>query len=805
MRQDISAQSATQRGIRMQRLHLNLVTSYVYNVYQGQLDNDSASTLVSKREHLSKSLLYDEVYDDGTIFPGASLIDDENIDQAMQQLSRTEGTEQQKLLLSLGGYYLYKPGNKVNDMDSAYLFLSKAKILSENGQMDKWKNPVMIMLGRYYAKKGEYVMAGKQFSSVIESKKHSGDHNGLAQALAEKGTYSNYNDPGKMDDLNRALKIFRENKDTIKQIEMLTRIFELYFIQGNFNVVKTGLLQIIDLEKAIGLPVIHYDYNVLAFIAAIQGNQREQFAFCNEAIRNMDSSGDYAFQDFFYIMMASLFDHLGDPTEARVWLDKSLDPLNPTRKERIWYSSFIAEIQMLARFYRPGQALDLINKITTEFPPVTPFEKLRIAGAKAWSYYLLNNMVVAKRYFNEAISEAVPLESEQMAILNITKIYSDAAIFFLNSGDIHKGEDLFNRINRFKLDDDLITDSYKAQILYKIDSSRGNYPAALKHFYMSKILDDSVNDLRGRTQLEGYRIKYELDKKDKDIQLNVKNIQLLTDETKLQESKVKHAAVVRNVMIGGTSALLLLLALLYNQYTIKRTKNLQLEVKQTEITNKNEALTKLLSENEWLLREVHHRVKNNLQIVMSLLNSQTAYLQDEAALKAVLESQHRVQTMSLIHQKLYKSKNVSSIYMPEYISDLVAYLKDSFKTGNTIHFDVDVEAIDLDVMHAVPVGLILNEVITNAIKYAFTDNPDASITIRFSISQANCILLSIRDNGHGFPPGFDVEKNGSFGMILIKGLTEDLDGTLTMQSDHGVAIDVRFRIMPAIETIRPVV
>src|SRR6185436_5861909 len=101
----------------------------------------------------------------------------------------------------------------------------------------------------------------------------------------------------------------------------------------------------------------------------------------------------------------------------------------------------------------------------------------------------------------------------------------------------------------------------------------------------------------------------------------------------------------------------------------------------TVITHKNEQLQHFLTEKEWLLKEIHHRVKNNLQIVMSLLNSQSAFIENDAALTAIHDSQHRVQAMSLIHQKLYGSENVSSIDMSFYIPELVSYLADSFNTG----------------------------------------------------------------------------------------------------------------------------
>lgn len=215
------------------------------------------------------------------------------------------------------------------------------------------------------------------------------------------------------------------------------------------------------------------------------------------------------------------------------------------------------------------------------------------------------------------------------------------------------------------------------------------------------------------------------------------------------------------------------------------------EFQKNQVNTKDEYLNELLHEKNWLLQEIQHRVKNNLQIVMSLLNSQSNYLKDESALQAIRDCQNRVYSMSLIHQKIYQPGSFASVAMHVYINELVAHLQDSF--GSTsILFSINADEIFLTTSQATPIGLIINEAVTNAIKYAFTDSPDGTIEITFRKMDEKRIEIKIVDNGSGLPHDFDMQNTGSLGMNLIKGLTEDIDGDLSIYNDHGTVIKIFF-------------
>lgn len=309
--------------------------------------------------------------------------------------------------------------------------------------------------------------------------------------------------------------------------------------------------------------------------------------------------------------------------------------------------------------------------------------------------------------------------------------------------------------------------SARFELLYAVsDSALGRQPAAMRHYQLYKAFSDSSQTLDKTKQLEELQLQYETDKKDKNIAL--------------QNIKLREGRTLIFLLIGGGIILLLFIVLLLNRNRLKQRSNKQ-------INEQNELLKKLVTDKEWLMKEIHHRVKNNLQIAISLLNTQSTYLESEDAIAALQNSRRRIYAMSLVHQRLYQTDDLANIDMKWYITGLVEFLQDSFAKNDKISFHVDCDPIPLDVVQAVPLGLIINEAISNSIKYAFTGKSKGNIYVSFKQDQA-CIL-TISDDGIGFDPS-SVGAN-SLGMTLIHGLAEQVDGQLDIRSDnHGVTITI---------------
>jgi len=260
---------------------------------------------------------------------------------------------------------------------------------------------------------------------------------------------------------------------------------------------------------------------------------------------------------------------------------------------------------------------------------------------------------------------------------------------------------------------------------------------------------------------------------------------LLTQKNDLQRTNLQQSNLIKNITIAGIILAVAMTGLIYRQYRNKQKIN-------KVISDNNEQLKHLVHEKEWLLKEVHHRVKNNLQVMMSLLESQSIYLQNDA-LHAVEDSQRRIYAMSLLHQKLYQSGDIKTLNMSVYIREFVHYLTESFDVSNKILFRFDVDPVELSVTQAVPVALIMNEAVTNSIKYAFPEKQVGEIGISLKESHRDDIEMGIEDNGIGIAPEIINGNRSSLGIDLMMGLCEEIKGHIHFDNDKGTKIKISFK------------
>ena len=219
---------------------------------------------------------------------------------------------------------------------------------------------------------------------------------------------------------------------------------------------------------------------------------------------------------------------------------------------------------------------------------------------------------------------------------------------------------------------------------------------------------------------------------------------------------------------------------------------------QTQIKIHAQSLQNSLSEKEVLLKEIHHRVKNNLQVISSLLYLNSKKIKDKEALEMFKESQHRVKSIALVHERLYQSKDLGKIDFKEYVVKLASDLFRSFAINvSMVKLNININDIYISIDTAVPCGLIINELVSNSLKYAFpemgTSDKDNNINIDFNKNDSGELILRIYDNGKGLPEGLDITKTQSLGLQLVDTLVAQLEGTLDIINSSGASFTIKFK------------
>lgn len=312
-------------------------------------------------------------------------------------------------------------------------------------------------------------------------------------------------------------------------------------------------------------------------------------------------------------------------------------------------------------------------------------------------------------------------------------------------------------------------------ILTRIAEKRSDFKNAFQYQKKWIAATDSITSTEKKQQLVDAETRFKTQEKELEI-------------TRLDEENALKDKQFWWVMTGA-GVMLVLFGIAVWQYKLIKEVNHELESTNRLVWTRNKQISEQTEQLKNLMKELHHRVKNNLAIISSLLRLQSTRLEDEGAVKAVREGQQRVEAMSLIHQKLYESDNITKVNMREYINELVQGLLHAY--GYRIDdFDlkIDIAAIELDVELAVPLGLILNEIITNSFKHAFDqiDNPQLSIIL----NEKEHLHLEIKDNGPGIDMNVWHRPAGSFGKRLIVMLSEQIGAILNVRNNNGTQFDL---------------
>ena len=296
----------------------------------------------------------------------------------------------------------------------------------------------------------------------------------------------------------------------------------------------------------------------------------------------------------------------------------------------------------------------------------------------------------------------------------------------------------------------------------------GNYKMAYQSLERCKMASDSLAEQTSKSEIVAIENKY--DRKQKELEILTLSSQKQSAELATEKANRRSTFLFSGLLIS----LLLIGGILYFYY-LKKKNNEQL-------SEKNKIITAALDEKEILLKEIHHRVKNNLQMVSSLLSLQSMSQENESASQALEEGQLRVQSMALIHQHLYSGENVTTVNMKEYLEHLChdIFASHNIQNGN-VNLQLNIANIDLDIGTVMPLGLIFNELITNSCKYAFPKQKEGTITVSLT-EEDGTLIAEVSDNGVG-----DQNEKEGFGTRLINIFSKKMKAERVRQSDNGVS------------------
>lgn len=326
------------------------------------------------------------------------------------------------------------------------------------------------------------------------------------------------------------------------------------------------------------------------------------------------------------------------------------------------------------------------------------------------------------------------------------------------------------------------------ELLHSIFKKRGEYEKALAANEQYMALNFSTENIEKNTKI---------------ARLEDEHLSLLKEkeeiESKMQIAQLEKESILstaqRNYALGLAFILGILGIALYFWLNYKSRTNKILQEKNANIEEQNMVIQEALVLKETLLKEIHHRVKNNLQIISSLLNLQTKKISDENVLETINEGKNRVEAMSLIHQNLYQSDHLTAIKMQDYLEQLMSHLDRSFKNNTKdIKFKIDAPDVSFDIDTAIPIGLIVNELVSNSYKHAFQEKDHGTINILLKTVGQEKFCLQVIDDGKGMDTNVNLKKSKSLGLKLVNSLgVRQLKGDLALENRDGTSVSLTFQ------------
>ena len=689
-----------------------------------------------------------------------------------------QDTARVNTFLRLAEFEIFKPGEFKKDLDSAAIYIDQAKNVYKKVNSAEVYGHIILAESYLASERGQKDQGKALVKKAISILSRGTDKYQLGQAYLALAQYYNY---FVQDEMLKKLEIVAQAANTFKNTGHTEREAYTYKMLGDLDTnMALGLKHLkhsLDLYQSIHYKQLQGIYDAIGSVYLVETDYGTALNYQLKASEAAQNTHDTTMQ------LCEINNHIGITYFKQLEYDQAVKYFKAALHTAEAYKD-IQTIYLLSanicnaeiRLKRPGEVLNILRHTLNKYPtpPNDAEHDARFTNDYIQAYTMLKQYSLAERYSDHLLDvinhNTIPksnLSDAYVALITYffaSKQYSRELIYLKKNDTLTRQMGISTNI------------SVNNMAWFRLDTTLRNYKDAVYHLLIHNKIQDSTFTAIKNKQIKQLQVQFETKQKEGEINL-------LNQKTELGQSNLQRANLVKNVTMGGIVLALIIAGLLYRQSRLRRKSN-------TVITHKNELLQHLLTEKEWLLKEVHHRVKNNLHTVICLLESQAAYLENDA-LKAIENSQNRIYAMSLIHQKLYQSDDIKTINMSEYIPELVRSLEDGFGTSGQIEFKLRIDPISLPLSHAIPLGLIINEAVTNSIKYAFPNNRKGEILISM-IDDNKRIKLELADNGIGMPEIDREVELESLGLQLMKGLSEDIEADIRFKVDNGTQITIVF-------------
>ncbi len=576
------------------------------------------------------------------------------------------------------------------------------------------------------------------------------------------------------DSAKKYLAIYRIVSDRIKDEHHLVQSYKLYGIwhdvQSNFQVslqyYDSGIQLAERLEDSKSMADISHN---IGYLQQRNGNFEQSVEYFLQSMEKYLQVGDSVKWGSAQVSLANTYNKVGATDKAKKKYHDALTALRGLNAHQPVAQCLVG----LGVLYSQSEQLD--SAIIMYEEAITHLDEMNDLRGSGIIQNNLGAIYIKKKRYDEAVRilnasmKKRTQFGDQKGMLSVLRNLSDA---YKLSGNLDSAL-IYARSGyqqALQLNDKALTRDYAFE-LADIYAELGQYQKATGFYQQHIHLDDSLIGAERAKAVAEIEEQYNDEVKLRKI-----------SELELQNQKTINQ---RNIMLSLAGILMIIIGFVII-YTLRSRKVNRI------LSAKNEQVSIALKDKEVLLKEIHHRVKNNLQTVSSLLSLQSRYLNEEA-LEAMEEGRNRVKSMALIHQKLYQTDNLKGIILNEYVKNLVDGLIASYgMSTDELKVNLDVDPINLDVDSAIPLGLILNELVSNTFKYAFTESKEKQLSIAIK-KASDAIHLKIADNGVGLPEDFDPKQSKSFGLKLVQTLAHKLDAEMTIANSNGTMIDMEIK------------